>query len=157
MTVSAIPLVIDALVAAAPALMPSGVEVFDAFGLSGNTGNFLMIGVDDPNTDQAARSATSTQDWAHLNNFQRDQLGSISCVAQAWTGDDDQKIARDAAYAIVNALATWVRAHPDLGIVPASLSYLLTGFAGTEDLDQQRANQGAIARVTFQISFHARV
>lgn len=157
MTVSAIPIVIDGLLTIARGLSLTNADVLDAFGLSGNTGNYLMIGVDDPDTDQAARSASSTQDWAHLNNSTRDQLGSVWCVAQAYTGDDDQKIARDAAYAIVNAFATAVRAAPDLGVVPGSLNYLLCGFAGSEDLDQQRASNGAIARVTFQISFHARV
>lgn len=157
MTVSAVPVVIDGLLTIARALTLTNADVFDGQGLSGNTGNYLMIGVDDPDTDQATKSATSTQDWAHLNNFQRDQLGSVWCVAQAWTGDDDQKVARDAAYAIVNAFATAVRAAPDLGVVPSALAYLLTGFAGTEDLDQQRASNGAVARVTFQISFHARV
>ncbi len=97
--------------------VPAGTQVLLGFGASDDPGDFLMVGVDDPNSpDPLAPSASGTQTWAGLGANHRDEDGTVTCAALAWTGDAD---ATEDAIARVKAIVAAVEAHitadPNLG------------------------------------------
>lgn len=152
MAVSVVPALIDALFAAATTALPN-VNVYDGFGVSEEPGDFLMIGVEDPDIESAATSANSSQSWAHIGAVSRDEEGEITCAALSWNGDANAKAARDAVYATAEAVATLLRANPSL-----SLSTLLwTSYGTTTELSQQQGEGGASALVVFKVNFRARI
>ena len=152
MAVSVIPALIDALVDEATTALPD-VLVIDGMGATDTPGDYLMIGVDDPDTDGDAFSADSQQGWAHANHTTRDEQGTVTCAALSWNGDGDQKAARDSAYATVEALATICRTTPDLGISTVAW----TSFGTDTRLSQGQFDSGATALVVFSIAFRARI
>lgn len=152
---SRVPAVIDALLATAKnAAGLTDVLVLDGFGLTEEPGDFLMVGVDDPDRTDAAASASSEQEWAHANHTDRDERGAITCAALSWNGDANQKAARDAAYAITAALEDSLRADPTLGGVDG---LLWTGFGQSSQLTQTQDDQGALALIVFTVAFRARI
>lgn len=145
MAVSVVPALIDALVAATGG--------YDGLAVTDEPGDFLMIGVDDPDTEGGAFSSESRQEWANANNTARKESGTITCAAYSWNGDGDQKVARDAAYALVEALASACRANPSLGVA----SLLWTDFGSDANLTQLQGEWGASALVVFTVAFRARI
>ena len=155
MATSVIPALLDALVAQAPAYMPAGVLVLDGAGLTEDPSNFLIVGISDLDVgDDLGEAAEAAHEWVGLGNKARDQKGNVWCVAQAVSGDGVLKTARDAAYAIVAGVENLLRANPTLGVITG-------GWVrhGTAERFQQdyTTDQGAVARVTFQIYFIARL
>lgn len=142
---------IDAVVAGAGAAL-TNVLVLDGE-VTDDPGDWLFVGIGDPDDEGFAKAAETRHAWAGLGNHARNQEGDIWCVAQASSGDS-MKAARDAAFAIVAAVETFLRADPTLGGV------LTPGWArhGTsEDLEQLASDQGWFARVPFQIYFQSRL
>lgn len=152
MATSVIPDLIDALVTAATAQLPS-VRVYDGEGASDDPGDYLMIGVDDPDSDGMKRAATAKQSWANANHTARDEVGTITCAALSWNGNGDQKAARDGAYAITDAIENYLRTNYSLGLS----TLLWTGFGPDLDLTQLQGDSGALALVVFTIAFQARI
>lgn len=146
---------ITALVAQSTTALPA-VTVTDGYGTSGEPGDYLMIGVDDPDAGDDATSATSVQEWANTTGGARREMGDVTCVALSWNGDSDAKAARDGALAIANAVQLLVRPAGragDLGVAGVQwLSY------GTQTrLLQQSDDAGAVAKVIFTVHFQARL
>lgn len=152
MATSVIPALIDALVAAAKAAL-SNLLVNDGYGVTEDPGNYLMIGVDDPDRPDAALSASSQQDWAHANYTARDEEGDITCAALSWTGDTDQKVSRDAVFATTAAVENMLRANPSLGLA----NLLWTSYGSATQLNQWQDAEGSMALVVFQVHFRARI
>lgn len=155
MATSQIPAIIDALVTAATAALPS-VDVYDGFGNTEDPGNYLMVGVEDPNVTDAAFAASSSQSPATMSTSRsRDEAGSITCAALSWNGDDDPKAARDSAFATAAAVATLLRTTPGLGIAAGGM--LVTSYGEQQSLSQNRTEDGAMALLIFSIQFRARL
>lgn len=152
MATSVVPDLIDALVSAATTALPNAI-VSDGFGVTDDPGDFLMIGVEDPDTEDAAFSADSRQEWANANYTVRDESGEITCCAVAWVGENNQKAARDAVYAISAGLEDMLRANPSLGVD----GLLWTGFGSSTQLSQVQGNHGAAAQLVFRINYRARI
>lgn len=154
MATSVVPALIDALVSAATTALPS-VRVSDGIGATDDPGDFLMIGVEDPDLEGAAFSAETKQDWAHANYTARAETGEITCVAVSWNGDGPEgaKAARDGAYAISAAVETLLRANPSLGVD----GLLWTGFGSSSQLSQAQGDGGASALLVFRINFRAQI
>lgn len=156
MATSAVPAVIDALVTLSRAALP-GVTVIDGSGTDfGTAGNYLLIGVDDPDRLDSQFAADAEQSWGPIGNRARNEVGNINCVAYSWTGNTDQKAVRDAAYATVAAVENLLRNDPTLGMP----TVLLEGaqFGTTQQLAQsQVAATGSSARLNFQVHFSARI
>ena len=155
MATSAVPEVIDALVTLARNTLP-GTLVFDGIGMTDDPGNFLMVGVEDPDLEGAAFSAEVRQEWAYANHTTRNEEGDITCVALAWVGEsgsEGQKAARDAAYAITASLEDALRVEPSLGIP----TLLWTGFGTSSQLSQAQDVGGSSAMVIFRIHFRAQL
>ena len=155
MATSAVPEVIDALLTLARASLTDTL-VFDGLGVTDDPGNFLMIGVEDPDTEGLAFSADVKQDWANANYTSRDETGEITCAALAWvgeSGDEGSKVARDGAYAICASLEDAMRANPTLGLP----TLLWTGFGSSTQLSQAQGVGGSSALLVFRINFRARI
>lgn len=155
MATSVVPALIDALVTAATAALPA-VRVSDGVGATDDPGDFLMIGVEDPDLEGAAFSAETKQDWAAVGTgAPRDEQGEVTCVAVSWNGDGPEgaKAARDAAYAISAAVETLLRDTPALGIP----ELLWTSFGSSSQLSQAQGSGGASALLVFRINFRARI
>lgn len=157
MATSVVPDLIDALLAlarsGAVAIVPDS-NVFDGVGVTQDPGNFLMVGVEDPDMEGMAFAADARQEWSGVGTgAPRDEEGDVTCVAVAWNGDGDAKAARDAAYAIAAALEDALRANPSLGVS----SLLWTGFGSSSQLSQAQGEGGASSILIFRIHFRARI
>ncbi len=151
MAVSVVPALIDAVFTAATTALVGVATVTDGFAVDSDPGNFLMIGIDDPESSNPGASAQSAQDWQSTGQSgARSEIGDVSCVAVGWNGEYNQKTARDAAYGIAETVAAILRATPALGIP----SLLWTSYGTNTQLFQDQ-NDGAIARVVFTIHFRA--
>jgi len=114
----------------------------------------LYVGLTDPDSDAAESAGESQQAWASLGRRGRDEMVTIHCVAEAWSGDDSISTVRASAMGIVAAVETLLQADatqfggnvlfPDPGI---------TGIA----LAQNNTSHGAIARASFDLVFKSRI
>jgi hypothetical protein len=155
MATSTVPALIDALVTNARTSLPD-VDVYDGFGMSDDPGDFLMIGVEDPDLAQAATSAQAQQAPATMGmQRSRDETGSVTCAALSWNGDADPKAARDGAFATVAAVEDMLRLNPSQGLGAEGL--FVCQFGGNLTLSQQQDGDGASALVVFTVDFRARI
>lgn len=154
MATSILPALLTGLVQFSSTALPN-VTVHDGYGATDDPGDFLMIGVDDPNSPNFATSATSAQAVATMGaRRSRDELGDVTCVALSWIGDNDQQAARDTVFGITAALENALRADVTVGGVPG----LLWAEFGTRlSLAQDNNEDGAQAWVIFSIHFKARI
>lgn len=153
MATTAVPAFLDAIVAGARAASPS-LKVYDGFGATDDPGDFLMVGVSDPDMDGVENAAEAQQDWATVGRQgARNEEGDVTCVALSWNGDGNAKAARDAAYATVAIVETFCRNDPPLGIPTLLWNSALT----SHQLLQNQDDQGALAMVTFRVHFEARL
>lgn len=130
------------------------VNVFDGYGQTDDPGDYLMIGVEDPDSDRAT-SVEGEQSWAGLGANARNEEGTVTCVAMSWNGDADLSAARAAAKATTAAVENHLRADPNLG---ASVPGLLwTGYGTRTQLIQLQATDGACVMCVFDIQFKARI
>lgn len=153
MATTVLPAVIDALVTKAKANLAS-VNVYDGFGVTADPGtDYVMVGVDDPDANDAGAAAEVQQGWANANYTARDEDGVIACAAVSWNGDSDAKAARDSAFATVNAFETFLRSDPTLGLA----NLLWAEFGSHMSLSQDQSQAGATALVIFRIHYRARI
>lgn len=151
MPASVVPALIDALVTNIAA---AGIRTFDGFGVSEDPGlNYVLVGVDDPDSDSMGFAADATQTWANANYTSRDETGEVICAAVAWNGESDQKAARDAAYANLDTIAAMLKANPSQGVA----QLLWTSFGSRVQLSQDQNEKGANAIVVFRIHYRARI
>lgn len=153
--ISIVPSLIDALVTQATAALPA-IRVYDGYGISSDPGDFLMIGVDDPDGPDPANTAAGQLAFATMRTAPgtRDEQGELVCAALSWNGNADMKGARDAVQAIATAVDTFTRADPSLGLAP-SLLWALVG--SNYDYSQQQDGEGAQALLVFRIGYRARI
>lgn len=156
MASSIVPALIDALVAAATAALPSAL-VIDGVGNTDAAGDYLMIGVSDPDlygSGSGAQAATAQQNQMTFGATRpRMEEGSIYLAARSVNGDANQKAARDAAYALQEALATALRTTNDLGVT----GVMQLGNGASLTLEQDQNEYGAVATLTYSIAFTAQI
>lgn len=153
MPTSVVPALMSAIVTTAKAQLPNLI-VTDGWADSDDPGDYLMIGVEDPDVDGYAESASSQQEWANANYTARDEEGDINCVALSWNGDADAGAARDAVYANVAALEDALRFNPPQGLDDVLWTSIM---AAGGRLNQIQDNGGAVALLLFTIHFRARI
>jgi len=137
----------DAAVTAAPDVLVSyGVAVTD------DPGDYLMIGVSDPDADDWTGLTSTTRQWESVGIVAdvREE-GDIPCAALSWNGAGDARTACETVYAIAETLAAVVRANPNLGLI--EVSWCL--FGESTELLEIQTDTGAIARLDFTIRFVA--
>lgn len=156
MAASVAPALIDALVATAATALPSAL-VIDGVGNTDSAGDYLMVGVDNPDlygSGSAMQAASSTQNQMTFGATRpRMEEGQIFISARSVNGAADQKAARDAVYAMQEALATVLRTTNDLGVT--GVMQLSNG--STLSLEQDQNDYGAVATLTYSIAFTAQI
>jgi hypothetical protein len=153
MPTSVVPALIDAIVATAQAQLPTLI-VTDGVGRTDDPGDYLMVAVEDPDTEGFDMAATSTQEWANANYTARDEEGDVNCIAMAWNGDADPQAARQAVYDNVAALETALRQNPPQGLDDVLWTSIM---AAGGRLEQIQGATGAVAILQFSIHFRARI
>lgn len=148
---TAIPDVIDAIIALARTAVT--IDVFDGYPVTDDTNDKLMVGVDDPRSEDSAISATSRQSWANTTGKSRQEEGEVVCAIDTYEGSGDMKVARDRAFAQVNLLAAALKTNYTLG-----LSMLLwIEYGATTDYYANQDSNGANATVVFRLAYKARI
>jgi hypothetical protein len=114
----------------------------------------LFVGLNDPDATTAEPAADSQQTWAALGRLGRDEMITIHCCAEAWAGTDDLKTVRVSATGIVAAVEQLMQA--DTSQFGGNVLFPDPGITGLALL-QNNTQQGAVARVTFDLTFKARI
>lgn len=149
---SVVPDLIDALVEALAGLLPD-FTVSDGFPLELHTGDYVAVGVDDPQGTSPAPSANSTIDWAGAHRaIGLNEAGEVTCAAWAWRGDADARSARDAVYVALSAIQAHLRAD-----VSAGVDGIWSSWIAWTQLSQDQTEQGANALLIFRVGFKARL
>jgi hypothetical protein len=135
------------------AAAPNTVAVYDGPRLEQSPSQRnLYIGLTDPDSDEPV-SANSEQEWAALGRQAVTENLTIHCCAEAWSGETDVRTLRLAAYAIVHAVETLVRADPMLG----GLVLFCEPVSGGTELRQDQTSQGMLVKLLFRIDAKARI
>ena len=156
MTTSRVPALIDYLVTQFTAAATLGAAAPPVLILDGPAPTadpaplVLHVGVDDVFTDSPPTSATSEQSGTGLGG-KREEVATIHLAAVAWAGTDDMKTVRGAAYGIAAAVEDLVRNDTTLATL-AGAALARPGVTGMV-LQQNNTPQGAVAQVSFQISY----
>lgn len=150
--------VIDALVegfTTATADLP-GIDVLVHDGYAISDGGYrysILVGVDDPSSEQEAPSAEAEQEWAHANTLRRDETGTVRSALMLSSGDNDAATLRTDADVALSAITTWLRANTDLGQPDLFWSAAVTAV----EVYQQKDDEGAFLLVVFTVSYKARL
>jgi hypothetical protein len=114
----------------------------------------LYVGLADPDNEGAEPAADAVQEWAAMGRLGRNETVTIHCCAEAWAGIDDIRAARLSVTGIVAAVEQVMQADttqfggnalfPDPGITALALL-------------QNNTTDGAAARMTFDLTFKARI
>lgn len=151
---TAVPAVLTLLLAGARAALPNA-AVRDGFADLGDPGDFLMVGVEDPDATGYEAAVTSDQSWAGVGRSQRNEEIEVVCCALSWNGDADPAKARTDVYALVSGFEKWIVEHPTLGQTAITLTNCL--FGGRHTLNQAQNSAGAVAWVVFTVNVTARI
>lgn len=153
MSVSVIPQVIDALVALVKGVVDTNtVIVSEGYPLTLDTVDAVLIGVQDPKSDDQAMSASSQQRWVATGG-RREEDGEITCAVLATEGGSDLQVARNRAFTILAAIENALRANVSLGI-----GTLVQAEYGVQlDYYSNQTPQGAEVTVIFHVHFQARI
>lgn len=149
---SVVPDLIDALVAQVPPYLAEGVIVQDGQPDTWEVGDWLYVGVTDPDSPTPTNGASATQEWPLATATARNESGTLTCYALVIRGDGSVKDARDAVFAIAAGVMRLLRDDIRLGIP----GMVRTSFESL-DFDQGQTPDGALAVVTFRIAFAARI
>lgn len=147
-----LPDVVDGLIAVATAGL-TGITILDGFGNTDDPGDYLMVGVDDPNTPDLARGGRARSDWRTVGQggSTRREEGSVTCAAMSWNGEGDLKSARDSAFATVAALETSLKTDPTIG------GRVMFATTNSHDYIPAVGDTGAEVIVVFTVSYVARI
>jgi hypothetical protein len=153
MSASIVPALIDAIKAAAISALPSAL-VLDGVGMTDDPGDYLMIGTDDPDSADESEAANVTQtQMAFGSTRPRRETGVIHLAARSIDGAANQKTARDAVYALQEALASALRTGGDLGVT----GVLSLSNGANLRLTQNQDSYGARATLLYDIAFDAQI
>jgi hypothetical protein len=114
----------------------------------------LYIGLTDPDSDAVEPAADSQQTWAALGRRGRDEIVTIHCVAEAWSGIDTMQTQRLAVARIVAAVETLMQA--DTTQFGGNILFPDPGMAAVA-WSQNTTTTGAIARAAFDLVFKSRI
>lgn len=145
--------VIDALVEQYGTAVTTA-TVYDGVGASNDPGDFIMVGVSDPDSDQAPNSAETTSEWAGLGAKRGDEEGTVSCCVMSWNGEAEGLAeARAKVRTMLDTIAAVHVADPTLGIGPV----MWTRFGSRGSTTQLQSDLGSMVLHYFEIAFKARI
>lgn len=151
--VSALPDLVDGLVAAAPALLGDGWRVYDGYPVADDPTDFLAVGVEDPlDSGRADSGDTSRTPGPMGTNRPYDEVGTVRCAISVSDGGGDAKTCRDRAYDGLDVVDGWCRTtYPAL---PRTWKALVADVRLYQD---QTAEDGAVCLISFTVAFAARI
>ena len=154
MAASVVPALIAALHARASADLPNTVVLLGP-GITDDPGDYLMVGVDDPNEDEdAVEVADVTQEpMAFGSTRPRREEGFIHMAARSRNGDSDLQAALNAVYVIEDALAQALRTTDSLGVA----GVMKLGNGARSRLTWNLDDYGAVATLQYDIAFDAAI
>jgi kynureninase len=115
----------------------------------------LYVGWTDPDDPVSEEpGAESTQDWAGLGRFARDEIVTIHCCAEAWSGIDDIKAMRTACAGITAAVEALLQA--DNSQFGGNVLYPMPGLTNVST-PQNNTSKGSLVRQTFDLIFRCRI
>jgi hypothetical protein len=138
---STVPAAIDAVLAAVRAALP-GVQVWDGPPVGDEEDVRVVIGW---SRNRPTTTVTRTDETFEVTTGITERY-DIPGVAISYSGDPDLKPRRDAAYALVEAIAGAVAAAPAIGALDATASLTLG------NLTQEKAGTGVQALCDFTIT-----
>lgn len=165
MSTSAVPAVIDYLVATSKASPQLGssttapVVIYDGAPIDGAWPPLaLYIGADSnyvlsPSTTPIPVAAVSQQSWVGLGARKRDEKLTIHCVIEAHLGDTLMKVARDAAHSVMSAFEDMTRLDANAG---GNVLYTDPGVTNATWI-QGQTSDGARVLISFDFSCDARI
>jgi hypothetical protein len=120
---------------------------------SSRTRSSSASGSDTTPRTTTAEAVTSTQDWAELGaqNLSKDETGTISCAAAAWSGDSTTTPRRAAIAKLLSDLEAAHRADITLGG-----AVMFSNFAAG-NLHQQLTTSGNEVLALFTVTFRSRI
>lgn len=114
----------------------------------------LYVGLSDPDNPGAEPAGDSAQSWGGLGRLARNETSTVHCCAEAWSGADDIKTVRAAAYGIVAAVEVLMQS--DTTQFGGNALFPAPGITSL-GLLQNNTDRGAIARVAFDLIFQSRI
>ena len=131
------------------------VTVFDGPATTGLDAQLkLFVGLHDPDSDTAEPAASSVQEWAALGRLGRNEEVTIHCCAEAWAGTDDLATVRTSVTGIVAAVEQVMQA--DTTQFGGNVLFPDPGITALQLL-QNNTQQGAVARLAFDLTFKSRI
>jgi hypothetical protein len=156
MATSALPAVFAALRDLASAALP-GLQVHYGVGVTDDPGDFLMIGVTDPDIERAAQSATLRQQRATMAG-DRFEMGSINCCALSWNGDSSDAGALAALEAVAETVAAVETILRDTAPTLNLDAVLKTDFAPDDaEFLIAQSEVGASCMAIFSVAYQAQI
>lgn len=153
MATSALFAVIDALVALFDSNKPTGVIVFDGPDIRSSSAlEAIIVGYTGDDVSGDYRSGREEQEWASIGAVSKNARGSVACCVHVQSGGSDVKTLRDRGKVLLDACENALRGDVDL----TGGSILFTGLESVE-LRQQTTDAGVIVRLTFTVSYRARI
>ena len=141
-----------------PVVESLNANITDGYDLSQDYSNFVMVGVEDPNSQLAGQSASAQQSFATLGQRNRDEAGEVVCATVVARGDSDMKQARADCKAITDRIEDWVRNVDVHGSELNTPGLQWIGFGSDIQLLQDQTNQGgAVVTLIFRIAYKARI
>ncbi|MEU8279561.1 hypothetical protein ACFYOK_29405 [Microbispora bryophytorum] len=146
MSVSTVPAVLDAVLAAVRRALPD-VEVWDGQPVKGTEDDVIMIGfTGDP--EEAAVTSTITREQMARDPDR--EAYNITCLASSWQGQqEDAKAVRDRAYELVDGVAGALATDQTLA------ELVMRAMLSTAAFAQAQTDRGAVATVQFVIHVDA--
>lgn len=146
---SVLPDLVDALVAACTTALTAA-TVTDGLAFEWNTGDYLMIGVDDPD---GLKAQAGNAEQEQVTNNDRDESGDLTCAALAVNGQADQKSARDAVFGLMAAVESLLRAR---SVIVSGVKFWQLDLASFV-YSQNIPDLGTSALLVFRIHYVARI
>lgn len=158
---SAIPRAIDGLVAMCNAQAVvggtlDGVEIYDGYPITLPSGETYLEIATTPDAGNGP-AVDGTQDFVSIPGREKDEQFNIYCAAYSRSGNNDVKIERDRAFAIVRAVEAMVRPREPGSDVTLGGAVRWCNVSGRIAYSPLQAQEGCAVRVEFEIVCHERL
>lgn len=126
-------------------------QVVDGWQLDGSTQNFMVIGRGAPTMEAEAASGTDAR--VILGSTRVNEVFSIPCYIQTWTGGTDQSLSRNAAFVLWDAFVAWIvqPANATMGGALASGGYAEVTRIRVEATPEENLTSGRFCLISFEI------
>jgi len=144
-------IVVNELIARIP--LAAGFDIYDSWPLSGDTADFVAVGVDDPFSQNAAESISATVDWAEATRRAANEEGFIWVAVVASGGETSTAQVRANAFAQLDLIDNWLRGEQHPFGLPSIWDVRVADYRATQD----QTADGAACLIAVRITYRARI